>query len=386
MAPVIEKSPRASASENISGISSSVTHELTGKPASTLLVRTTMANPVQLGLWPNVAMFSTAAVVVWVAGTKLGWYAKTISERTGADQAFVGILLLGGVVSLPEMATATAASLLGNASLAVNTLLGGIAVVMVIVAVTDAVTGREPLSADITRPVVLFQGILVIIFMAIAAAGVVAGDVLVAGAGAWTWALFVVYLLFIFLSQRFGTREPWVARDVPAGTPAAETAIPADKRATPTIVLLTTLASASILAAGYVLASSGDALATITGVGSSFVGMVLGGIATSLPEISTTVAAVRLRQYEMAFADAFGTNLFSTMLLFVADVAYAGGPILNKVGDFSVMATLLGIILTGVYLAGFVQRSPRSVLRMGIDSSLVMLLYVGGLALLFHIR
>jgi hypothetical protein len=54
---------------------------------------------------------------------------------------------------------------------------------------------------------------------------------------------------------------------------------------------------------------------------------------------------VRLAQYEIASADAFGTNLFSVMLLFVADLAYAGGPILNEVDRFSLLATLLGILL-----------------------------------------
>ena len=67
----------------------------------------------------------------------------------------------------------------------------------------------------------------------------------------------------------------------------------------------------------------------------------------------------------MAFGDAFGTNLFSVMLLFVADLAYAGGPILNEVDRFSLFATLLGILLTSVYLAGVVERRSQIDLRDG---------------------
>jgi cation:H+ antiporter len=84
--------------------------------------------------------------------------------------------------------------------------------------------------------------------------------------------------------------------------------------------------------------------------------------------------------------DAFGTNLFSVMLLFVADLAYAGGPILNEVGRFSLFATLLGILLTTVYLAGFVERRHKSILGMGIDSVVVLLAYAGGLIILFFLR
>jgi cation:H+ antiporter len=68
-----------------------------------------------------------AAAVNWLVGSKLAEYAKIISDRTGAEQAFVWILLLGAVVSLPEMATVITASALGNVRLAVNTLLGGVA-------------------------------------------------------------------------------------------------------------------------------------------------------------------------------------------------------------------------------------------------------------------
>jgi Ca2+/Na+ antiporter len=63
------------------------------------------------------------------------------------NRAFIDVLLLGAVVSLPEMATTIAATL-GEAGLAVNTLPGGIAATIVILAVTDALTGHEPLSTD----------------------------------------------------------------------------------------------------------------------------------------------------------------------------------------------------------------------------------------------
>jgi cation:H+ antiporter len=74
------------------------------------------------------------------------------------------------------------------------------------------------------------------------------------------------------------------------------------------------------------------------------------------------------------------------MLLFVADLTYAGGPILNEVDRFSLFAMLLGILLTSVYLAGFVKRRHKSILRMGVDSVIVLLAYSGGLVLLFFLR
>jgi cation:H+ antiporter len=337
----------------------------------------------------NLGIFAATSAVVWFAGIKLTAYAKVIADKTGAEQAFIGILLLGAVVSLPEMATTVAAAALGHVDLAVNTLFGGIAVTIAILAVTDALTGPEPLSTDISHPIVLLQGILVVLFLTIAVAGAVVGDIAIGGVGLWTTALFGLYIWFVVLAKHYGESEPWIARDKQTGKARPERARGASEAQRTSLLAVsirTAAAAAAILVAGFLLASTGEALAEQTGLGASFVGMLLGGVATSLPEITTTVTAVRLAQYEMAFADAFGTNLFSAMLLFVADLAYRGEPVLNQVDRFSLFAALLGIALTAVYLAGLVERRRKTVFRMGIDSVIVLLGYSGGMVVLFFLR
>ena len=63
----------------------------------------------------NLALFAAAAAVVWLAGTRVAGYASTIAERTGIGKAVVGALLLGGITSLPEVATTGTAAASGNA-------------------------------------------------------------------------------------------------------------------------------------------------------------------------------------------------------------------------------------------------------------------------------
>jgi cation:H+ antiporter len=344
----------------------------------------------------NAVLFAMAGAVVWYAGIRLARYAKLISDRLKGQQALIGTLLLGGVASLPETATSVSASLIGNAPLAINMLLGGIAVTMAIIAIVDAIKGWEPLSVDVVHPIILLQGALVVLFLTVAAAGMIAGDrpVLNTGIGGWTSALLLLYLFFIWLIKHYERSTPWIPRQASRSPPAAlePAAIERKESKQPVraslgaLILRILVASTAILMAGYILARTSDALAEQTGLGASFVGMVLGGISTSLPELSTTLAAVRLKQYEMAFADAFGTNLFSVMLLFFADAAYSKQPILNEAGRFSIFAILLGIAVTTVYLAGLIMRRNYIVLKMGIDSLIVLLLYLGGLIVLFHLR
>ena len=344
-----------------------------------------------IGIPGTLAAFVVASAVVWIAGDRLARYSEIIADRTGLGEAFIGTSLLGIAGSLPEMSLAAVAAALGDVDLAVNSLLGGIAVTMIVLAITDLVVGEEPLSTDVRHPVVLLQGALVVVMLTVAAAGITAGDRLlpvVGVAGAWTTALLILYVLCLVLVKRLQRHHPWTpdAAPEPTGEPGPEAqAMDGDGPPLGRVIWLTALAAAAVIAAGTVLAFSAHALAAQTGLGSGLIGLLFGGVATSLPELSATISSVRLKQYETAFYDAFGTNLASVVLLLLADVLYAGGPILNEVGRFSTFAVLLGIVLTAIYLAGLVARPRRPLWRMAIDSATVLAASAVGFVILYHL-
>ena len=340
-----------------------------------------------LSLPANLAVFAAAAAIVWLAGTRIAGYASTLAERTGAGRALVGALLLGGITSLPEIATTGSAAATGNAALAVNNLLGGVAMQVAILALADAAIGRGALSTIVARPTVLLQATLNILLLALVAIGITAGDVPFLGLGAWTTAIAVGYVAAMAIIGRSHAAEAWrPAREVAADAAGDDPSEAGETRSTGRIAGYTALAACAIFAAGYVLARTGDALAAQTGLGASFVGAVLVAIATSLPEVSSTLAAVRLGHFELAFGNIFGTNLFDIAAVALADAVYAGGPVLREVGAFSVCAALLATLVTAIFLGGLIERRDKVVLRMGLDSVLVLLVYLGGLALLYRLR
>ncbi|MFU8815289.1 MAG: sodium:calcium antiporter [Pseudomonadales bacterium] len=341
----------------------------------------------ELPLWLNVTTFGAGAVAIWLAGTRLSGYADAIAERTGLGHAFVGALLLGGITSLPEGATTVAASAIGNAPLAVNNILGGVAMQVTILAIADAIIPGGALSARALQPAVLLQGALLILMLALAAAGMAVGDRLFFGVGLWSVAIFVATLAAFLLIHQSGSRGTWeVARRTERALDEDESrrhGNAARGHSTAHLAIASSIAALVILIAGVVVARSGDALAIQTGLGSSFVGVLLVAVATSMPEVSTTLAAARLGLYGLAISSIFGANILDLALLLPADVAFPGGPVLNEVGRFSLVAALLGILLTAIYLVGLLERRKRVVLGLGLDSLLVLSVYVGGIWLLF---
>jgi cation:H+ antiporter len=340
----------------------------------------------------NFAVFAFAAGIVWLAGTRIARYADRISRQTGLGAVVLGLLLLGGVTSLPEFAVSITSAYAGNAELAVNSLLGGVAMQVAILAIADAAIGRKALTSVIASPAVLLQATLNVLMLALVAAGTVIVGVQVLGVGLWSWAIVVVYAIAITMIVRNRGHAAWmpVKRDEPsAGSEKlspdlAKPSQPPDEKLGVTIAK-TVFAAMLILIAGFMLARAGEAIAEQTGLGSSFVGAVLVAISTSLPEVSTVLGAIKLRRYEMAVADIFGTNLFDILLVFVADLVYAGGPVLGEVGRFSTLAALLGIAVTTLFLVGLIERRDHTIMRMGADSLAVLIVYFGGVYMLYRI-
>jgi cation:H+ antiporter len=331
----------------------------------------------------NLGLFAAAAAVVWIAGTRIARYADAIAEKTGIGREVLGLVLLGGVTSLPEMAVASTASLAGHPALTINDLLGSAAINVLIIAVADAALGRDAITSVLASPGVLLQGVLGIVLLALVAGATMSVDIAFLGASAWSWLLLVGYALSVWIITRSRSLQAWR----PVGGAREEAAASSDaEQSLRKLILRTVLAGVCVLAAGFLLAKTGEAIAQQTGLGTSFVGAVLLAASTSLPELSTVLAAVRLKRYEMAVADVFGTNLFNMSIIFFVDLLYDGPPVLREVGAFAGFGALLAVVLTALFLAGMIERRDRTFLRMGYDSLAVIVVYLLGLAVLWQLR
>lgn len=331
-------------------------------------------------------ILAIAGAIVWYAGTKIARYVDAIATRTHIGQAFAGMLLLGGITSLPEVATAGTAAASGNALLTVNDLLGSASLNLVILAVGDFFYGRDALTSVAGRPVTLMQGTLGMMLLGGVGIAVAMTDVQITliGAGVATAILAAGCVQALRISQRFERTDIWKLAD---SRPAEEEEPVRElERSNRRLALQTAAAALAILVGGALLATTGDALAEETGLGSSIIGFTLVGLCTSLPELSTVLAAVKLRRYQLAIGDIFGTNLFNIQILFVADLFYREGALLDAAGEFEIAAACLAMLLTGIFMVGLLERTNRTIGRIGTDSAMVLSVYIVGLVALSGIQ
>jgi cation:H+ antiporter len=98
---------------------------------------------------------------------------------------------------------------------------------------------------------------------------------------------------------------------------------------------------------------------------------------TSLPELSTGLTSTRMKDYQLAISDIFGGNAFLPVLFLLATLI-SGRAVLPHAQATDIYLGTLGILLTCIYIAGLIFRPRRRVLGMGIDSLIVLILYIGG--------
>ena len=340
-------------------------------------------------VWGTLGVFAGAALVVWIAGVRLEASVEVISRRTGLGSAFGGLVLLALATSLPELATTVTGALLGNAALLTNNLLGGVAMQMTVLVFADAVLRRGALTFFAPSYSVLLGGVSLVLLLAVTLAVLTAGDPFAIGwIGIGAILIFAVHLTVVYFTYRAGAHPRWQPIRPQEGEEEAEQrATVAEKHPEHSLRWHWTafgVCSAAILVAGWAVMRTAEALTEQTGIGASFIGATLVAIATSLPEVSTTTAAVRRGNYEMAISNIFGSNLWDVSLLFIGDLFFRSGPLLAVAPRQAMFTASLGIVLTCIYLWGLLERRNKTVGVFGIDSLVAMIVYLAGLAVLYR--
>lgn len=110
--------------------------------------------------------------------------------------------------------------------------------------------------------------------------------------------------------------------------------------------------AAVILVAATQLTKSADVIAFKTGLGRSFVGVVLLATATSLPELGTGISSVTIiggpSGADLAAGDAFGSNLFNLLIIGLLDLLWRRGSILSGLGSTVALVGILGAAVISV--------------------------------------
>lgn len=331
-------------------------------------------------------VFVASAAVIVYAGTKLSKYGDQIANLTGLGGLWIGVVLMAGATSLPEIFTDVSAALMGAPDIAAGDLFGSNMANMLILGIVDLMHRQKRVWQHAAFEHALSAG-LAMFLTALAGFFVLYGlDVKHGGIGLGSMLLLLFYIFGMRLVFR-QERVKWRQREqekVSEHQASKEPDHKGKRDALRRAILGFTAAALGLLIAAPFLAGSASAIAEQSGVSSTFIGTSLVGITTSLPELVTALAAVRLGAFDLAVGNLFGSNAFNMAAFFFVDVAYRSGPLFNAISNGHAMAALWSILLMSTALMGIIYRVEQRYLLIEPDSFMIILGYCLGLWLLFQ--
>lgn len=322
-----------------------------------------------------ILLFGLAAVVIAVFGSMLTRLADRLADVTGMGEALMGAVLLGGTTSIPGIVTSVTAAFEGHAELAVSNAIGGIAAQTVFLALADIAYRKANLEHAAASMANMMQGAILVCLLALCILGVASPGVTFFGVHPVSYLLVGAYLL--------GLRQISLARTEPMWTPrrTRETRLdePTEEVASGAELVRMALGFAGlgliVGIAGYVVAETGIALSVTFGISETIVGGLLTAVATSLPELVTSIAAVRQGALTLAVGGIIGGNCFDVLFVAFSDAAYREGSIYQALTARQTFMIALTILLSGILLMGLLRREKHGIGNIGFESFLLIVLY-----------
>ena len=317
--------------------------------------------------------FLLSAVVIVFAAYFLAKYGDVIAIRTGLGGMFIGILLMAGATSLPELLTSMEAVKQNSPNIAAGNLLGSNGFNMLLLAILDLLHRSQRILRKAAMRHALTGGLAIMMISLVLY--LIAADVQVklGWVGLDSIIIIAAYIFALRLISGDSKAEKMEPEEIPAEVPKLWVGLLGFSLAAGVLIFITP----------YMVGAS-VGIAEITGLGTTFVGTTLVALVTSLPETVTTIAAIRMGASDMAIGNLFGSNMFNMFALGLTDLFYTQGKFLGTIDPAFMLVGMFGLLMTAIGLVGNLAKLERRFWFIEIDSFLLFLLYFSGMWLLYQ--
>jgi cation:H+ antiporter len=317
--------------------------------------------------------------VIVYSGAKLSKYGDIIAEKTGLGRAWIGLVLMASVTSLPELVTGiSSVTFAGVPDIAVGDVLGSCVFNMLIIAVLDALYRIMPISSKAHQGNILSAAFGILLLGMVTISIFLGRTVPPLGwIGPYSLMFILIYLIAIRLIYSYEKRQ--------IATLLKEKAfeLKYNHIQTKTAVMNYILNAFIVVIAATFLPKIGEGIAATTGLGQTFVGNIFIAFSTSLPEVVVSISAVRMDAIDLAIGNLFGSNIFNIFILAIDDLFFMPGPILSFANENHIISALSAIMMTGIAIIGLTYRSMKKPLLLAWDAIGIVIIYIINMMLLY---
>lgn len=267
--------------------------------------------------------------------------AAGIAAKMGIPQLIIGLTIVAMGTSAPETAVSISSAIKGNADICIGNVVGSnILNVLIILGITATIVELKVAKSTIRYeiPYMIFITIVLLIMG-------YTGNKVILLEGAILWALFILYLAYLFVMARKNNSDDEYQENKPAWK----------------LVLYIVVGLAIIICGSNITVDSAVSIAKAIGISERFIGLTIVAFGTSLPELVTSLAAARKGNADIAIGNIVGSNIFN-ILFVIGTTAF----ILPVTFESKFVVDTIICIATGVLLWLGVFRKQKLNRKLGI--------------------
>ena len=306
--------------------------------------------------------YLAAAAIVVILSIKASNYIDLLDKNTKLSGAFLGGIMLSAVTSLPELFTSISATvLLDRPGLCMGNILGSdlfnLAALSVVILIYFKGFSKGRVSKSYRN--VAFLVFLIYIFIGLNFLDLVNARIL-------NLSVTSVLILLVYI---LGAKYLAIANDVDTDEDALDYhASMSTKLSVKQIGFRFFLVSVGIIAFSIIITYLTDQISVKLGLGQGLAGALFLGVATSLPELSSTITLFKMRNYNIAVGNIIGSNLFNFIILAIADVLSLSSGVYAYPDHKTMLLLLFGCVATPLFwiMLKFKNRTTQAVCSLGI--------------------
>ncbi|GGW75069.1 calcium/sodium antiporter [Alteromonas halophila] len=247
----------------------------------------------------SLAIIIGLPVLLWSAGKFVGG-AAAVANHFGVSPLLIGMLIIGFGTSAPEIIVSIFAAVQGNSGIALGNAFGSnIANILLILGLTALISPIAVRSEIIRKEIPVLLGITFFAAWQLLDMQLSKDD---------AFSLMGLFILLISWSIWQGIRG---GKDALSDEYSEE--LRNDKDPVKTHVVWLLVGLLALIASSRILVWGAVEVATFFGVSDTVIGLTIIAIGTSLPELASSLMAVKKGEHDLALGNVIGSNMFNTL-------------------------------------------------------------------------
>lgn len=312
-----------------------------------------------------VGIYAALAVCVVFLSIKLANYVDLIDKKTDLSGAFIGGVILAAVTSLPELFTSISAVLfVKQPDLVMGNILGSNLFNMCIFGGAALIAAKSLCKSTIGNSHLKTTVITFVMFAIMLLPVVFKKDYTVVGISVYSIILLVLYACSIkFMAGDSAESEGEDTSDLTLKQ----------------IIIRFIIMAVLLVTASIFITVAADHLSEEFNLGKTVGGALFLGVATSLPELTSSIALIRKGNFNACAGNVMGSGVFNFCIISIADILYRGGSVYISNDKSSSYLNIFGLAATAVVGAILIMKQRKK----GTENAGLKLFYrIGGLMIL----